>query len=143
MQQSKFGGVPVKESKFGGILAVDVDPAQPALGPNAWPEMPPLPNLRPLRDKNENRNLMMGIEPESAEQLIGRENQFYNLGQSDISDKVWNMADYTLERTKDYKQIIAKQRGLAEEEERAASGVKRKGWKKAGLERVTRLIRRH
>ena len=116
MQQSKFGGVPVKESKFGGILAVDVDPAQPALGPNAWPEMPPLPNLRPLRDKNENRNLMMGIEPESAEQLIGRENQFYNLGQSDISDKVWNMADYTLERTKDYKQIIAKQRGLAEED---------------------------
>ena len=128
-QQKKFVG----DSKLNPLMPTDrFVPLGESVKKDAWPPMPPqsypsldqgvefqgmqIPNPRPVRDKNENLNIAMGLEPELPAQLEAREDQFYNLGQSDISDKEWNKTDYTLERPKDYKQVIAEQRGLAEED---------------------------
>ncbi|MDB4725960.1 hypothetical protein OAF54_00895 [bacterium] len=81
---------------------------------DAWPELPDASIPRPARSPNEAVDIAMGMPPELPSHLEERKSKFFNIGQSDLSDDVWNKADYTLERPEDYKQVIANSYGLDE-----------------------------
>lgn len=116
MQQSKFGGVPVKESKFGGILAVDEEerkrleaiknaPPAPIQGP-FQPNIKPSGGMSPFGGP-------LGMPPrEMPDEIQSRKRAFQGVGEEGVSAGVLAGADLTNEENSDYRRLIAQKRNI-------------------------------
>lgn len=103
-------------------------PSAKKVDPDTWPPMPlqsypslgqgpefqgmQIPNQRPQITEPSPYGTSLALLGKGSEDLKGKQNKFYNLGESELPSSVFMKADLTMEGSDDYKRVIALDLGI-------------------------------